>query len=581
MARRILLLSFSLLTSVLLFASPASAHNSLVSSDPADGAVLAAAPTQLTLVFGQSVPLDTLTIEIIDATGVRSDLVGSVHGPNGNTEVITPLTALPAGAVNLRWRLVSSDGHAVTGRISFTIAAPPTTAPATVAPTAAAPTTLPANPESATTIDPVAAPTTVPVTLVPTATAGDSGVDFEATWSTPSGVRWLLRLSSYIAIMTIGGVLATTAFVWRGTWDSPNIRRAVSWALATTAGTAVAQLLVVAGDIEGTAPWGASGGLSAALGTNAGAAFGIRVLLVAALAWAMFTASTQSEESQWTLAAALLLGLLATFAFAGHSSSLRWALIGVPLDIAHHAAAATWIGGLAIIGLIAVRERDTAELLDSVDRFARVASISVVVIVVTGVLQSIRLVGSLGQLFDTNHGKLLLLKVAVLVAMLKVADVNRHRVNRRLRTTETASPRVVANLRRAMGTELVVGMFIVAVTAALVASPPAIADDASGATNTSIASPPSTSIATTTTVGTVATACVLSGSPLQLGATGPDVVCLQQALTTAGLYAGEINGSFDATTDTAVRALQTQQGLLVDGIVGRVTATALGIWPTG
>ena len=242
MARRILLLLVTLLASVLLFASPASAHNTLVSSDPAEGAVFDVAPTQLTLTFAKSVPLETLSIELIDASGVRSDLTGSVHGPNGDTEVLTPLPALGPGAVNLRWRLVGPDGHPITGRIAFTIAAPPaTTTPTTVAPVTAPPTTV---------VGATAPPTTVPASVVSTTTvvvaaptSGTSSGGFEEPWSTPDGVRWLLRFSSYVAIMTIGGVLATTAFVWRGAWDHPLIRRAVTWSLATTAGAAFVQLL--------------------------------------------------------------------------------------------------------------------------------------------------------------------------------------------------------------------------------------------------------------------------------------------------------------------------------------------------
>lgn len=586
MARRILLLLVTLLASVLLFASPASAHNTLVSSDPAEGAVFDVAPTQLTLTFAKSVPLETLSIELIDASGVRSDLTGSVHGPNGDTEVLTPLPALGPGAVNLRWRLVGPDGHPITGRIAFTIAAPPaTTTPTTVAPVTAPPTTV---------VGATAPPTTVPASVVSTTTvvvaaptSGTSSGGFEEPWSTPDGVRWLLRFSSYVAIMTIGGVLATTAFVWRGAWDHPLIRRAVTWSLATTAGAAFVQLLVIASDIEAKPPWASLGGVSAAFSTDAGTAFGIRILLVAALAWAMFMALTQTEESQWTLAVVLLLGLFATWAYAGHARSMRWALIGIPLDVAHSAAAAAWIGGLAIIGMVAIRECTIEELIDSVNRFARLAQVAVTVIVVTGVLQAIRLVGSPGQLFAANHGKLLVLKVVVLGAMLKVADINRQRVNRRLRSAATASRRVVSNLRRAMGTEFAVGVLVVAVTAAMVVSPPAVADD--GPASASAASASSTTtlfpVGVSTTLPTVeasgeAAICVLSGSPLQLGDIGLDVVCLQQALQVSGFAVSAVDGSFGAETDAAVRALQTQLGLEVDGIVGQVTATALGIWPT-
>ena len=48
----------------------------------------------------------------------------------------------------------------------------------------------------------------------------------------------------------------------------------------------------------------------------------------------------------------LSIGLLATWSFAGHSRSMRWPALGVPVDIVHHGAAAAWLGGLTINGAI-------------------------------------------------------------------------------------------------------------------------------------------------------------------------------------------------------------------------------------
>ena len=580
MARRILLILFASLASVLLFASPASAHNTLSSSDPADGSTLAAAPAQLTLVFAKSVPLDTLSIEMIDATGVRTDLTGSVHGPNGDTEVITPLPPLAAGGVSLRWRLVGPDGHPITGRISFTITAPPAT-------TVPQPNTTVGSgvpPEvGATTSTPIATiPNTTPVTSSPTtaiqpsASAGDG---FSEPWTTSDPVRWFLRFAAYLAIMTIGGVIAVTALVWAPAWNHPLIQRVVRSALAVTLATTVGQVLVIASDIRGTAPWSAWSGVGAALETDAGIAFVIRIALVAILTWVMFLARVDLDENRWALAFVVLLGMMATWAFAGHSRSMRWPLIGVPLDVAHHAAAAAWIGGLAIIGLIAIRESSPEDLKEVVSRFGRLAATAVTVIVVTGLVQSIRLVGSPARLFAADHGMYLILKVVVLGAMLKVADINRQRVARRFGSKATTPRRAVENLRRAMGTELGVGLLVIAVTAMMVVSPPAVAEQPSAAATVTTSTTLTISSASQATTPALPS-CLVSGAVvLQLGSLGNDVVCLQSALQGIGLLEGAVTGSFDAATDAAVKAFQAERALVVDGIVGEVTATALGIWP--
>jgi chitosanase len=56
--------------------------------------------------------------------------------------------------------------------------------------------------------------------------------------------------------------------------------------------------------------------------------------------------------------------------------------------------------------------------------------------------------------------------------------------------------------------------------------------------------------------------------------TGPDVSWLQQRLTLAGIHIAE-SGTFDATTDSAVKAFQTTHDLKADGVVGPVTRSAL------
>jgi hypothetical protein len=62
---------------------------------------------------------------------------------------------------------------------------------------------------------------------------------------------------------------------------------------------------------------------------------------------------------------------------------------------------------------------------------------------------------------------------------------------------------------------------------------------------------------------------------LKAGDTGQQVAWLQAGLQTPGLFGGPVTGTFDATTEEAVRALQQQGKLLLDGVVGPRTRLAL------
>ncbi|MFN5601122.1 MAG: copper resistance protein CopC, partial [Acidimicrobiaceae bacterium] len=73
-------LAFFLLFLVSFSAQPALAHNALVESTPANGAVLESAPTVWTLTYSKDVPLNSASAEIISASGVRTQLPTPTYG---------------------------------------------------------------------------------------------------------------------------------------------------------------------------------------------------------------------------------------------------------------------------------------------------------------------------------------------------------------------------------------------------------------------------------------------------------------------------------------------------------------------
>src|SRR6266508_2488087 len=74
-------------------------------------------------------------------------------------------------------------------------------------------------------------------------------------------------------------------------------------------------------------------------------------------------------------------------------------------------------------------------------------------------------------------------------------------------------------------------------------------------------------------------ACSISTN-LGLGSRGDAVRCLQTTLNALGYNSGPVDGSFGAVTYRAVQTFQRAKGLKVDGLVGRITGSALGIWGT-
>ena len=73
--------------------------------------------------------------------------------------------------------------------------------------------------------------------------------------------------------------------------------------------------------------------------------------------------------------------------------------------------------------------------------------------------------------------------------------------------------------------------------------------------------------------------CTIEALSLRLNASGDGVTCLQEALREEGHFSAVADGSFDDNTLRAVMDYQVAEDLFVDGVVGRESAVALGIWP--
>jgi copper resistance protein C len=155
-ALRLLAATVAACVALLLGAAPAFAHTRLESSDPVDKSSVDTAPASVSLTFNEAISAEFATLSVVgpDGTNYQS---GPVSASNGQVSTaVSPLG--PAGVYEIGYRVVSDDGHPVSGKVSFTLtaagpgAAP---APAAAAPTAAA-APAPAPAPATTAVDPQA-----------------------------------------------------------------------------------------------------------------------------------------------------------------------------------------------------------------------------------------------------------------------------------------------------------------------------------------------------------------------------------------------------------------------------------------
>ncbi|MFF2403061.1 copper resistance CopC/CopD family protein [Streptomyces goshikiensis] len=373
-------------------AGAAFAHAGLSGSDPADGAVLKAAPQYVTLTFTESVSFSEDSLRVLSPQNERVNPRPARHvDGKDNTARVELSGKLPQGTYTVAWRVVSADGHPISGAFVFSNGKPSETA-----------------------------------AVVATGSPDDTAV---------GRLYGVFRYVAYSGLALLVGAAAFVLVCWPEAATVRPVRRllVLGW-VALTASTVA--LLLLRG------PYETAGQLTSAFdpaqlgrtltGRPGGALVARLVLLAAAavsLRWvARRTADRTGLGGRLRWAGALFASALAvTWAAAEHASAGIQVALAVPVAVLHLLAMGVWLGGLiTLLLLLRRRGSDGWEIpASAIGRFSALAFNAVAVLVATGVYQSWRQVGSWEALSTTAYGKTLLVKIAAVVLVLCAASFSR------------------------------------------------------------------------------------------------------------------------------------------------------------
>ncbi len=105
---------------VLICAATALGHSSLAGTTPTSGAQLSAAPGRVVVAYAD--PLGAVKAAEVRVGG--RDVAGAPHlDPGDRRRLIIPLTERVTGEHRVSWIVVASDGHPMSGELSFTVRA--------------------------------------------------------------------------------------------------------------------------------------------------------------------------------------------------------------------------------------------------------------------------------------------------------------------------------------------------------------------------------------------------------------------------------------------------------------------------
>lgn len=365
-------------------ASPASAHVTLSSTDPVEGAVLETVPDQVTFTYNESVIGEPKGVQVFDATGA---VVASEVSVSKSKLVVDITGEVGEGTLVVVWRLVSEDGHPIGGSLSFAVGAPSDVVDVDVS---------------------------------------DSSADLGTS---PPLLLTVVRWLGYAGLLVAAGVAAFAVLFLPADHANDDSRRRLRVAvrLAAVVGglafwlavplVAVYQLGVSASALGQGSTWS----------SLAATEYVVPAAVLAGLALAAGALpATVPDRARAGLVLAGCAVALAAPSLTGHTRATTPMALVMAVDVVHLLAGALWLGGLVAITLtladVAARDDSGAVMLS---RFSAWASGVLAVLVVTGSLMTWRIAGTWSALLDTEFGTLLILKVLVVLVAIAIAAWNR------------------------------------------------------------------------------------------------------------------------------------------------------------
>ena len=405
---------------VALAAGPgdAVAHATLLSSVPADSALLSQAPAEVVLRFDE--PVAPISLRLIDNAGAALPLEAQARMEGQNVHVPLP-TTLKQGTYLLSYRVVSADSHPVVGSLAFSIGLVQKLAQQQARPAAA---------------------------------------DEAASPLGPGGI-WVRGLRDIFLLVAMGAALFSA---WVGGFPGQR-------AVLTIAALAAALLSGLGALAQAAALMGQPMALSAALMTTALKTTSGFSALVTITATALIAAGAafDSQRLRATLLTAGALLIPISLVLTGHAASAQPAWLASTAVAAHVLVAGFWAGSL--VALFLLLRQGGPRSAAGLRRFSAIAMPAVGLLIVAGAGFAALQLGSLQALVDGRYGQLVLLKSALLLLLLllALAGGNRFILMPRL---QRAVPTADAALRRAIVAEMVLVALVVSATAVLSQTPP-------------------------------------------------------------------------------------------------------------
>lgn len=371
-ARNIVTACVLALFACILASAPVRAHATLVASTPLADAVVLTPPERVSLEFNEAV--SPLVVTLIRPDGSRSAPVRIVAQAH-LLDVVLPQD-LSDGTHVLSWRVVSADGHPMAGTLMFSIGAPSPTPP-------------------------------------------------DADTATDPALRAAIlaaKVALYLGLFF--GVGGAFALMWLGNGEPTTARATILPLLVTGLAGAVLSVGLLGLDAYGApldrlfeATFWRAGAMTTFVFTA--------IIAVAAFVLALAALAIRPHFAR-PLSLAAFVGIGLALALSGHAAAAEPRWLTRSMVFLHATGVAFWVGALIPFGLALRQGSPGAALM--LERFSgRIPWVLAVLVIAGGILAFIQAEHP-SALMETAYGRLLSLKLLLILGLLALAAFNRWRL---------------------------------------------------------------------------------------------------------------------------------------------------------
>jgi copper transport protein len=366
-------------------------HATMLRSTPAANSHLTSSPTTVRLVFSEQVVPEMSQITLAGPSGAPLTLKVANDPHDVHTLVGQIDRALAGGAYKVMWRVLSADGHPVGGSYEFSLATAVNTVRGGLAPIELAVDSLP---------------------VTSAVDTGHAATNVEAMSDKPVPV-----VASLLRGLGLGALMLGVGLLF---FVLTSENRELAPRSIITRSIVIGALLLVAHMIlwmRHVSPSGQLTGdfVASLLGTTVGRVELARTVLAALALWAIALARHYKLAIGFGIASLVVSGAI------GHPAAIDsyWT---IPAKSLHLLAAAVWLGGLAWLVWL---QRDALVFRVEARRVSTWALTAVIVIALSGLLQTFAFLNSPGDLIHSTYGLLVLAKIIGLVILVAFGAYHR------------------------------------------------------------------------------------------------------------------------------------------------------------